>query len=138
MSSQGGLTLRKKQNRRGGVPSGAVPSGATQEVPRVSERSSDRGQTRSRRDGVLPEARSRPRPQKNDTTANLVKKRYSIRYNQLPEGALDAPPMPGMPNVPQKYTQDGSHSREAPRPGSRGGLDTKALYDPNLNADKCM
>ena len=72
-----------------------------------------------------------------DTTANMVKKRYSIRYNQVPDDLGDAPPIPGLPKIAQKFAREREESRDDSRPGSRGGPDTKALYDANLNPDKC-
>jgi hypothetical protein len=148
-------TLRKKRNRKAGLPSNIAPdvrrpSGNDRERPsqrdgsersersgrgedRERDRDRDRDRDRSRRDG---DGRSRPRPPRaQDTTANMVKKRYSIRYNQAPDDLADAPPVPGMPKIPAKFARE--EGREESRPGSRGGPDTKALYDANLNTEKC-
>lgn len=71
-------------------------------------------------------------------TSDLVKRRYSSRFNNLPEGFdATAPPIPALPNL-DKY-DPGRDARGAPP--SRGGgnaptVDIKALRDPKLVADQ--
>ncbi|ORY18997.1 Cullin repeat-like-containing domain protein [Clohesyomyces aquaticus] len=78
----------------------------------------------------------RERPQRADKTADLVKRRYSQRITQLPSDfGAGAPPMPSMPQVPNKY-RDAPPSRDGRPPGSSDGrafkVDMKAIRDPNL------
>ncbi|KAL2127069.1 hypothetical protein VTI74DRAFT_11380 [Chaetomium olivicolor] len=92
-------------------------------------------------DGAPP-PRPRPPPQSGSKTSDLVKKRYSTRFNDIPAG-FDPTANP-MPSVPTQYDQSRSQDRLAPP--SRGGrsetagggggagpqVDVRALRDPNL------
>ena len=81
-------------------------------------------------------ASTKQRPQLGGQTSNLIKKRYSIRYNQLPDlNDPDAPPVPGISKFQQALAQqfgsrDGSPARQQ-------GVDIKALRDPSLQAEQC-
>ncbi|EQL02669.1 hypothetical protein G6O67_000844 [Ophiocordyceps sinensis] len=76
-----------------------------------------------------PRARLRPPPVAGGKTSNLVKQRYSTRFNNIPTGF--APPMPPVPVMP---TQD---RRPPPsRTGAAPVVDIKALRDPNLVPDQ--
>lgn len=127
MSEGKQLTLRKKGGRRpqisgpqqisGPVPSKQAPnsSGATLAVPK--DRSLQPG-----------------------GTSDLVKRRYSARFNQLPDFSAGAPPVPGLPQVPTQYAA--SRKRSPGRPGTAGSgkplrIDVEALRDPNLQPEKC-
>ena len=87
----------------------------------------------------------RERPQQGAATSDLVKRRYSTRFNQLPDFSnADAPPMPSMPAVPAQYAAPKEKSRSPSRgrgvsPG-RGQIDInlKQLKDPALQPEKCM
>lgn len=71
------------------------------------------------------------RPQ-NDATSDLVKRRYSARFNQAPD--LDnAPPVPSIPSVAQ-YAQP---LKPSPEPGEPPKVDLSALQDPSLPVDRC-
>ena len=80
---------------------------------------------------------------RQDKTADLVKRRYSTRFNAIPQDG--APPMPGMPGLPpmpaQYKSQQRPPSRDERRPGSSKGqriaVETRALRDPNLQPEKC-
>ena len=66
-------------------------------------------------------------------TSDLVKRRYSTRFNQLPDFSnADAPPMPNLP-VPQLKRR----SRTPSPTKQRVTVDVTALKDPTLQADKC-
>lgn len=76
-------------------------------------------------------------------TSDLVKRRYSTRFNNLPaDFEAAAPPIPSLPNVDfSKYDQSGDWRP----PPSRGGggssalqVDARALRDPKFNPDQCM
>ncbi|KAL9625150.1 MAG: hypothetical protein Q9160_000551 [Pyrenula sp. 1 TL-2023] len=126
MSDSKGLTLRKKGGRRpqisgpqqisGPVPSKQAPSssGGTLAVPR--EKNLQPG-----------------------GTSDLVKRRYSARFNQLPDFSAGTPPVPGIPQIPNQYA--GSRQRSPGRPGTGGSgkplrFDVEALRDPNLQPEK--
>jgi len=72
-------------------------------------------------------------------TSDLVKRRYSTRFNNLPKNFDPAAePMPSLPPL-DKYE---SQERRAPRPrgGSSGSVpqvDVRALRDPKLSAEQC-
>lgn len=85
---------------------------------------------------AAPVPRPRLAPQAGGKTSDLVKRRYSTRFNNLPDNFdASAPPIPSMPAL-TKY-----ESRERRPPPSRGGgvaptPDIKALRDPRLVADQ--
>ncbi|KAI9902619.1 hypothetical protein N3K66_001971 [Trichothecium roseum] len=81
-----------------------------------------------------PQARPRPRPPPTagGKTSDLVKRRYSTRFNQ--DFDPNAGPVPAVPSL-EKY--EAEKNRIAPRiAGAAPTLDIKALRDPNLNADQ--
>lgn len=126
MSEGRGLTLRKKGTTKGrpkiSAPqiSGPVP---TQQNPTAGGGSLL----------AVPGAQS-------GATTDLVKRRYSTRFNQLPDFSAGAPPVPGIPQIPQQY---GNARGQSPRrPGTAGTsgpveLDLNALKDPNLQTEQC-
>lgn len=63
-------------------------------------------------------------------TSDLVKRRYSTRFNNLPAGYDATAPPPAMPSVPVIKSQSGR--------GPAVKLDMRALQDPKLQADKCQ
>ena len=81
------------------------------------------------------EPKPRPRPRANDTTTDMVKKRYSVRYGQQPDRGQGIPAIPGLPTMPAMYSQQNGSGVSLSN--QRGGLDIKALRDPNLQADQC-
>ncbi|KAF4126805.1 exocyst complex component 8, partial [Geosmithia morbida] len=84
-----------------------------------------------------PAARPRPRQQTGggDKTSDLVKRRYSTRFNQDFD-ISNAPPMPNMPKL-DKYA---ATEQQRPPPTRSGGaapaLDIEALRDPGLAAEQ--
>ncbi|KXX83321.1 Exocyst complex component exo84 [Madurella mycetomatis] len=92
-----------------------------------------------------PRPRPRPPPSNSGKTSDLVKRRYSSRFNNLPtDFDPTANPMPSLPNLDQ-YAQYQIQDRRAPpsrggRSGSAGGggvgtgplVDVRALRDPSL------
>ncbi|KAI0171759.1 Cullin repeat-like-containing domain protein [Hypoxylon sp. FL1284] len=95
----------------------------------------------------LPAPRPRPPPSTGGRTGDLVKRRYSTRFNNIPtDFDATAPPVPSMPGSGPRYKQPPSRSRpppsrEGPSPSgvSRSGpptVDPKALRDPRLVPDQ--
>lgn len=80
------------------------------------------------------------RPQQSGKTSDLVKRRYSTRFTQLPtDFGSGAPPVPSVPGIPGQFVQP--PSRDGRPPGSSDGqrirIDIKALRDPNLRPEQC-
>lgn len=87
----------------------------------------------------------RERPQQGDKTADLVKRRYSTRFAQLPQDFnAGAPPVPSLP-LPDQYgsappSRDGPVRQESSE-RRRLKLDPNVLSDPNLTPERgenCM
>ncbi|KAL2263194.1 hypothetical protein VTK26DRAFT_7849 [Humicola hyalothermophila] len=94
-----------------------------------------------------PPPRPRPPPQSSGKTSDLVKRRYSTRFNNA-EFNPNADPMPSLPSL-ERYAQAQAQERRAPpsrggRSESGGGgaggagipVDIHALRDPSLAADQ--
>lgn len=87
-----------------------------------------------------PASRPRPRPPPvaGGKTSDLVKRRYSTRFNNVPAGYDGAPPMPPVASLANFEPRDRGNDRPPP---SRGGgaapvIDVKALRDPALIPDQ--
>ncbi|KAL1877834.1 hypothetical protein VTK73DRAFT_8361 [Phialemonium thermophilum] len=102
----------------------------------------DEGPRRSTGKDVASEAtplpRARPPPQGSGKTADLVKRRYSTRFNNLPTD-FD-PTVPPVPLLQSADKYEASRDRRT-APSSRGGgqapqIDIKALRDPRLVPDQ--
>jgi exocyst complex component 8 len=133
-----GVSLRNKNNRRqavtdprqisqngsrDGPPKGPYPPQAPQGRPSMeSVRSTD--------------SRPRPRPRPNDSTTNMVKKRYSVRYGQPGEGNQGLG-IPGIPQMPPNFMQQNSSSTSLGKQQQQQAIDIRALRDPNLQPDQC-
>lgn len=114
-----GLTLRRSKSRR---PQISAPKPISGPLPANSKASGS----------DLPSA-PRERPQQSGATSDLVKRRYSTRFNQAPDISA-APPVPSLPTqVPgaQPSAAKSTASNEPPR------VDLNALRDPSLPVDKC-
>ena len=127
-----GFSLRSKKSRREGIRD---PRDLGTRPDRGQYPSKSSSQGRPSNDGDSTDSRVRPRPKPSDTTSNLVKKRYSIRYNQIPDINLSAPPLPAAPPNQQFYDQQDVRNGNGAPQGQ--GLDLRALRDPNLQADQC-
>ncbi|KAE8152399.1 Cullin repeat-like-containing domain protein [Aspergillus avenaceus] len=123
-----GLTLRSRSRRARpqiSAPkpiSGPLPPGSKAADPRTAN--------------ATPAARERA-PQK-DATSDLVKRRYSTRFNQAPE--FDAPPVPGVPKLPSQFTALSPPQATSRRPSTESSgppqVDLNALRDPSLPVDR--
>ena len=135
MSDLKGFSLRKKGGRRVG------PKDSARDAPPVPD---DRSRYALREKGGTtgnstdPRAASRSRTRPGGATSDIVKKRYSVRYAQVPDfGQGDAPPIPPMPGVPQismAYAQQGERE---PSPAQRSrAADLGVLKDPSLQTEE--
>ena len=76
---------------------------------------------------------------KQGATSDLVKRRYSAKFNQVPGLDANAPPIPSLPTVSEDYLKTPSASDKdlstgAPQPIR---VDIGTLKNPNLHVDKC-
>ena len=140
MDDKRGKSLRKKsgRNHKNINPkkiSAPVPIANTQELPSHIKPNAQLGKY----------AMPRERPQQADKTADLVKRRYSTRFAQLPQDfPADAPPVPSLP-IPDQYgstppSRDGLNRQESSE-RRRPKLDPQVLSDPNFTPEKgeeCM
>lgn len=88
--------------------------------------------------GGFPNApRPRERPRDGNKTADLVKRRYSTRFTDLPtDYSTGAPPLPSIPPIPGQFAVQ-PPSRDGQPSGQRLKVDAKALSDPNLRTEQC-
>ena len=114
-----GFSLRQKKSRQ------AAPkqiSGPIQTVPQAS-----RGPTRPNLNGKVETSTA--------NTSDLVKRRYSTRFTNLPDFSnADAPPVPSIPAIPAQFAQSDSRPSSA-RQNQQLQLDASALKDPNLQIE---
>lgn len=139
------LSLRSGGKRKGrptiSAPkqiSGPIPNDGI-DVPRSSGGRSMAAQ-------AAPVSRPRPPPSQGGKTNDLVKRRYSTRFNNLPANYdATAPPVPSMPSIDSARYEKPTDRRPPPsRAGDSGGrppggppvVDMKALRDPRLAADQ--
>ncbi|KAJ9305226.1 hypothetical protein DTO217A2_5277 [Paecilomyces variotii] len=120
-----GLTLRSKSRR----PQISAPKPISAPLPANSKASG----------AGLPSG-PREKPQQNGATADLVKRRYSTRFNQVPDLDANAPPVPSVPALPGAF--GGRDASPAGNGGATSGsspglrVDLSALRDPSLPVDK--
>ncbi|KAF7947782.1 hypothetical protein EAE96_008861 [Botrytis aclada] len=123
-----GVSLRTK---RKGRPAISAPKQISGPIPQTGGDAS--------RSAGQPSFNAPPtqRPQPGGKTSDLVKRRYSTRFNNLPSDFdPSAPPLPSVPNLPAQYAPANDRSR-GPSPARGPGLvvDQRALRDPNLRPD---
>lgn len=120
-----GLTLRKKRKDRPTIsaPQNASGPGITRPAPQ---------QNKSGATLNVPRDRNAP-----TETSDLVKRRYSTRYNQLPDFSnIGAPPVPTLPGALKRRSGGGSPRRPGTGSSSRPLLvDSDTLSDPNLKPE---
>ncbi|KAI2635107.1 exocyst complex component EXO84 [Xylaria nigripes] len=92
-----------------------------------------------------PPPRQRPPPSTGGKTGDLVKRRYSTRFNNLPSDFdAERPPMPSIPNIHLANFNQPPNSRPPPVPvppvpgtdSAQPVVDPKALRDPSLIPDQ--
>ncbi|KAI9713157.1 MAG: exocyst complex component exo84 [Bogoriella megaspora] len=120
---KGGKSLRKKK--------------ADGQPPKISDPLPNRSRAQYR-DNASTRTASTERGPQGAKTSDLVKRRYSTRFNQIPQDG--APPMPGLPPMPAQFKDKPRPSQDGRPPGSSSGqriaVETRALKDPNLVPEK--
>ncbi|KAL4782126.1 Cullin repeat-like-containing domain protein [Aspergillus varians] len=125
-----GLTLRSKSRRP--RPQISAPKPISGPLPQNHQAAASGSGTVSSGSG------SRDNAPSNPATSDLVKRRYSTRFNQTPD--LDgAPPVPSVPQVPAAYA--GLRPPQSSRKPSTESLgppkvDLNVLRDPSLPVDR--
>ncbi|KAK4662931.1 exocyst complex component exo84 [Podospora pseudopauciseta] len=121
----------------------AAPIKISGPILQQNDASSQRSGSRSIAEEAPP-ARPRPPPQSSGKTSDLVKRRYSTRFNQLPtDFDPTANPMPALSNLDQYVQAQAQDRRPPPSRGGESGrkvgatpeVDVRALRDPNLVAE---
>lgn len=119
MSEGRSLTLRKKGNRRPQIssPQPLQKSGANKGAP----------------NGPISRDKNGP-----SETSDLVKRRYSTRYNQLPDFSQGAPPIPTLPGQYKRASRGDSPRRPLSGPSASAPIyiDVDALGDSNLQPER--
>ncbi|KAL9627794.1 MAG: hypothetical protein Q9164_007487, partial [Protoblastenia rupestris] len=120
-----GFSLRQKKSKR--VPiSGPQPiSAPINHAPQ--QPISSKGPTRPNVNGRID----------TGNTADLVKRRYSTRFNQLPNfSSANAPPIPSIPPLPNGHIQPSSRGVPSAGQPHKIAVDVNTLKDPNFQAEK--
>lgn len=133
-------------------PRGGGGGGGPNRPPQQPQQSQPQQQQQHRPPRQEPQQQQQqpqPQPQQElphgGATSDLVKRRYSIRYNQgqVPAFDPDAPPVPSIPAVPSVFTTfDNEPPASGPGAGAGGAalplrVDPKALKDPKLPVENC-
>lgn len=129
-----GLTLRSKSRRQ--RPQISAPKPISSPLP-PNTRAPDAGQN------AIPAGKDRAH--QSDATADLVKRRYSTRFNNLGDIDTSAPPVPALPPPVPGGGYGGLPSTAAPgqplpvdgAPSSSPKVDLNALRDPSLPVERC-
>ncbi|KAK6381554.1 exocyst complex component exo84 [Exophiala oligosperma] len=128
-----GLTLRKKRKDR---PTISAPQNASGPgITRPAAPAAATPQQKNKGGATLAPPRDRNAPTE---TSDLVKRRYSTRYNQLPDFSnIGAPPVPNLPGALKRRSGAASPRRPGTASSSRPLLvDSDTLSDPNLQAER--
>ncbi len=131
MDDKRGFSLRqKKAPRRPAISAPKQVSSQSTPAPPPS-------QAHPRVNGLREKTANTSREQLNrpgERTADLVKRRYSTRFGQLPDfNGADAPPLPNAHHA----NQNPKLNLPLPGPAQNIDVDIAALKDPNLDAEKC-
>ncbi|KAL4813443.1 exocyst complex component exo84 [Aspergillus spinulosporus] len=125
-----GLTLRSKNRRP--RPQISAPKPISGPLPQNHQPAASGSGTASSGSG------SRDYAHSNHATSDLVKRRYSTRFNQVPD--FDgAPPVPSVPQVPSAYAGLGPPQpsrKQSAEPSGPPEVDLTALRDPTLPVDR--
>ena len=118
-----GFSLRQKKSKRipisGPKPISAPISHPNQATSKIPSRPNVNGKTDT------------------GNTADLVKRRYSTRFNQVPDFSNANPPtVPAVPTLPNSYAQSSARTAASTTQGHKIGHDVNALKDPNFQTEK--
>ena len=118
-----GFSLRQKKSRRGPAASGPRQiSGPINTIPQQDAK----GPTRPNINGDASTA----------NTSDLVKRRYSTRFTNLPDFSnANAPPVPKIPTLPPQFAQSDSRPSTG-RQAQKIPIDIKLLKENNLSVEK--
>ncbi|KAL4891513.1 Cullin repeat-like-containing domain protein [Aspergillus ambiguus] len=127
-----GLTLRSKSRRA--RPQISAPKPISGPLPPNSKAVDPAQSTTTSSSG----SRSRDRSAPKDATSDLVKRRYSTRFNQVPDFDPSAPPVPSLPKGPTygTLTPPQVSRRPSGEPSGPPQVDLDALRDPSLPVDR--
>jgi exocyst complex component 8 len=134
-----GISLRR--NRTGKLKISnptliSAPRAATTNTVEIGSISSQR-QTPNGSSTTLASVTPRPRERnKDDRTADLVKRRYSTRFTNPQDFGGDEEAIPTLPSIPKQFTipppsRDGAASIRSLK------VEAALLKDPNFDADEC-
>lgn len=126
------LTLRSKSSRKRPQISAPRPIEQPNSQPAPKQQSQQQ-QTASPPAALVP-GRAQ---QDGGQTSDLVKRRYSTRFNQLPNFNAAAPPVPSLPGPSEYSSTSVPSSRDASGAATPLKVDTKALRDPKLPVESC-
>ena len=122
------LTLRKSTRKRPQIS-----------APRPIEHPNSQPVPKQQQQQTAPPAALVPGRAQQDggQTSDLVKRRYSTRFNQLPNFNVAAPPVPSLPGPSEYSSTSVPSSRDASGTATPLKVDTKALRDPKLPVESC-
>lgn len=126
-----GLTLRSKSRRA--RPQISAPKPIADPAP--ANRSAQKGPGNG-----TASAPSKERAAQSEATSDLVKRRYSTRFNQVPDFDPSAPPVPSLPPGAAKYGALAPPATKARPSTDKSGppvVDLDVLRDPSLPVDRC-
>ncbi|KAI1007769.1 Exocyst complex component [Podosphaera aphanis] len=121
-----GISLRTKRQARPTISSPTLISSPiqTRDVPRTNGKQSYDTPTQQR-------------PQAGGKTSDLVKRRYSTRFNNLPaDYDPTRPPVPALPSLPPQFAEKDRDRDLTPRKNVELNIDVVALRDPNLRPEQ--
>lgn len=127
-----GLTLRSKSRRP--RPQISAPKPIADPAP-ANSRAPEKGLG----NGAV-SAPSKERAPQSEATSDLVKRRYSTRFNQVPDFDASAPPVPGLPPGAAKLGGLAPPAASKRPPTGQTGppeVDLNVLRDPSLPVDRC-
>ena len=114
-----GFSLRQKKSRQVGQKQISGPIKTTSQA--------SKGHTRLNTNGTVETSTA--------NTSDLVKRRYSTRFTNLPDFSnADVPPVPSVPTIPAQFAQPDSRPSTA-RQNQQLQPDVNALKDPNLQIE---
>lgn len=133
-----GVSLRQKRTGKLKISAPTLisaPASATASSVDLPSRPSTRGTANSPAPSL---ATPRPRDRsREDKTADLVKRRYSTRFNNPPDLSGDPDATPTLPSIPSRFAVQPPSRGSDVSTGRAPKLDPKVLKDPNFKAEDC-